>query len=354
MKQTIALCMLLFAFAFVGCKSKHVSLNDIQVIGSHNSYKIAIERPLYDYLHTVEPKKIESLQYTHISLEEQLSLGLRNLELDVFYDPDGGHFSNPKGLEVVESLGQEPLAFDVEEKLKQPGLKMFHIQDIDFRSHYLLFSDGLKALKKWSDNNPNHTPLIILINTKDQKVPQTREPLVFDISALNALDHEIKSVIPVSQLLTPDAVRGDFESLEKAVLSKGWPSIKSLQGKFLFVLDEKEERIQNYLQGHESLRGRVLFVNSKEGNPEAGFRIVNNPIKELAYIKELVSKGYMVRTRADAGTKEARTNSYEKFEKAKASGAQVISTDYYMPSTLFDSDYKVIFEDGTYEKIKKK
>ncbi|WP_321826742.1 phosphatidylinositol-specific phospholipase C1-like protein [Maribacter dokdonensis] len=354
MKHFISSLVLLMIFAFVSCKSSNVSLNDIQVIGSHNSYKIAIERPLYNYLHTVEPKKMESLQYTHISLEEQLNLGLRNLELDVFYDPEGGHFSNPKGLEVVESLGQEPLAFDVEEKLKQPGLKMFHIQDIDFRSHYLLFSDGLKALKKWSDNNPNHTPLIILINTKDQKVPQTREPLVFDISALNALDHEIKSVIPASQLLTPDAVRGDFESLEKAVLSKGWPSIKSLQGKFLFVLDEKEERIQNYLQGHESLRGRVLFVNSKEGNPEAGFRIVNNPIKELAYIKELVSKGYMVRTRADAGTKEARTNSYEKFEKAKASGAQVISTDYYMPSTLFDSDYKVIFEDGTYEKIKKK
>lgn len=354
MKHFISSLVLLMIFAFVSCKSSNVSLNDIQVIGSHNSYKIAIEKPLYDYLHTVEPKKMESLQYTHISLEEQLSLGLRNLELDVFYDPDGGHFSNPKGLEVIESLGQEPLAFDVEEKLIQPGLKMFHIQDIDFRSHYLLFSDGLKALKKWSDNNPNHTPLIILINTKDQKVPQTREPLAFDISALNALDDEIKSVLPASQLITPDAVRGDFESLEKAVLSKGWPSIKSLQGKFLFVLDEKEERIQNYLQGHESLRGRVLFVNSKEGNPEAGFRIVNNPIKELAYIKELVSKGYMVRTRADAGTKEARTNSYEKFEKAKASGAQVISTDYYKPSTLFDSDYKVIFEDGTYEKIKKK
>ncbi|MEP2240307.1 MAG: phosphatidylinositol-specific phospholipase C1-like protein [Maribacter sp.] len=354
MKQTITSCMLMFACTFIGCKSNHVALNDIQVIGSHNSYKIAIEKPLYDYLHTLEPKKMESLQYTHFSLEEQLNLGLRNLELDVFYDPKGGHFSNPKGLEIVKSLGQEPLAFDMEEKLKQPGLKMFHVQDIDFRSHYLWFSDGLKALKKWSTNNPEHSPIIILINTKDQKVPQTREPLAFDKSALNALDDEIKSVLPASQLITPDDIRGDFESLEKAILNKGWPSIKSLQGKFLFVLDEKEERIKNYIQGHESLKGRVLFVNSKEGNPEAGFRIVNNPIKDFEYIKELISKGYMVRTRADAGTKEARTNSYEKFEKAKASGAQVISTDYYLPSTLFRSDYKVIFEDGTYERIKNK
>ena len=354
MKQTITLCMLLLVFAFVGCKSNNVALNNIQVIGSHNSYKIAIEAPLYDYLHTLESKKMESLQYTHISLEEQLNLGLRNLELDVFYDPKGGHFSNPKGLEIVKSLGQEPLAFDVEEKLKQPGLKMFHVQDIDFRSHHLLFKDGLKTLKKWSDNNPNHTPIIVLVNTKDQKVSQTREPLAFDKNALDALDDEIKSVLPANQLITPDDVRGDFESLEKAVLTKGWPSLNNVKGKFLFVLDEKEERINKYLLDHESLKERVLFVNSKEGNPEAGFRIVNNPVKELAYIKELVSKGYMVRTRADASTKEARTNDYEKFEKAKASGAQVISTDYYVPSTLFDSDYKVIFEDGTYEKIKKK
>lgn len=349
-KNWLAICIF---FCIASCKSQQTTLNDIQVIGSHNSYKLAIESSLFDYLHTVHPNKMEGLQYTHIPLEEQLELGLRNLELDVFYDPEGGHFSNPKGLEIVKSLGQEPLAFDVERKLNEPGLKLFHIQDIDFRSHYLLFKDALTALKNWSDNNAGHTTIIILINTKDQKVAQTREPLSFDKNALNTLDDEIKSVLPASKLIVPDDVRGDFETLEQAILMEGWPNINSTKGKFLFVLDEKENRIQDYLVGHESLNGRVLFVNSKEGNPEAGFRIVNNPISDFEYIKELVSKGYMVRTRADAGTKEARTNDYEKFEKAKASGAQVISTDYYKPSTLFDSDYKVIFEDGTYERIKK-
>ena len=118
-------------------------------------------------------------------------------------------------------------------------------------------------------------------------------------------------------------------------------------------MDEKEERINDYLVDHQSLKGRVLFVNSKEGNPEAAFRIVNNPVRDFEYIKTLVAKGYMVRTRADAATKEARINNYKKFEKAEASGAQVISTDYYVRSTLFTSEYKVIFEDGTYERIKK-
>lgn len=352
-KINASIC-LLSAFFIIGCHTNRSKLNDIQVIGSHNSYKIAIEKPLYEYLHELEPKKMESLEYTHISLVEQLNLGLRNLELDVFYDPMGGHFSNPKGLEIVKYLGEKPLDFDSEEKLKQPGLKMFHVQDVDFRSHHLLFKEGLQTLKNWSDNNPNHTPVIILINTKDQKVPETRDPLPFNKQALDDLDDEIKSVLPSNKLITPDDVRGDFDTLEKAVLTVGWPSLDSLKGKFLFVLDEKEERISTYLKDHDTLKGRVLFVNSKEGNPEAGFRIINDPIKDFDYIKKLVSKGYMLRTRADAATKEARTNDYKKFKKAKASGAQVISTDYYVPSTLFDSDYKVIFDDGTYERIKEK
>ncbi|WP_299666645.1 Ca2+-dependent phosphoinositide-specific phospholipase C [uncultured Polaribacter sp.] len=327
-------------------------LNDIQVIGSHNSYKIPIEKSLFNYLFSLDSTKAKSLEYGHISLEEQLDLGLRNLELDIFHDPLGGYFSNPKGLEIVKSMGEEPLEFDTDKKLLQPGLKMFHVQDIDFRSHYLLFKEGLRALKNWSDNNPNHTPIFILINAKDQKVAGTREPLGFTENALDSIDVEIKSIFSADKLITPDMVRGDFKTLEEAVLTKGWPKLASVKGRFLFVLDEKEEKINRYLENHASLKNRVLFVNSKEGYPEAAFRIINNPITDFDYIKELVLKGYMVRTRADAGTKEARTNNYERFEKAKASGAQVISTDYYVPSTLFPSTFMVSFENNKYERLK--
>ncbi|WP_139956636.1 phosphatidylinositol-specific phospholipase C1-like protein [Flavicella sediminum] len=329
-------------------------LNALQVIGSHNSYKIAIEKPLWNYLNSiVDPKKAKALQYGHVSLEDQLNLGLRNLELDVFYDPLGGYFSNPKGLEIVRNMGKEALVFDKEKKLEQPGLKMFHVQDIDFRSHYLLFKEGLEALKKWSMSHPNHSPIFILINAKDQKVAGTRDPFPFTAKALDCIDVEIKQVFSEEKLITPDLVRGKFKTLEEAILSKGWPKLKEVKGRFLFVLDEKEAKINRYLEGHKSLQNRVLFVNSKEGNPEAAFRIVNNPIKDFDYIKALVSKGYMVRTRADADTKEARINSYTRLEKAKASGAQVISTDYYRPSEFFPSSYEVNFIKGSFERIKK-
>lgn len=356
MKYAFSLRFLVFSVLVVltSCNPKvpEIHLNDIQVIGSHNSYKKPIDQPLWNYLFTLDSTMAMSLQYGHIPLIEQLDLGLRNLELDVFYDSDGGHHSNPEGLEIVKQFGQDPLPFDEENKLAEPGLKLFHVQDVDFRSHHLLFKDGLEAIKQWSNNHPTHTPIIILMNTKDQKVAGTREPMPFTKEALNSIDEEIKSVFKNDKLITPDMVRGDFNTLEEAILSKGWPNLKEVRRRFMFVLDEKEEKINSYLEGHKGLENRILFVNSKEGNPEAGFRIVNNPMKNFDYIKELVAKGYMVRTRADAGTKEARTNDYTRFEKAKVSGAQVISTDYYLPSELFKSEFKVIFKDDTYERIK--
>lgn len=51
-------------------------LNDLEVIGSHNSYKIPIEKPLWNYLYSIDSTKAKALQYGHITLEEQLNLGL--------------------------------------------------------------------------------------------------------------------------------------------------------------------------------------------------------------------------------------------------------------------------------------
>ncbi len=139
--------MSIVSFSNSGHKiSEEIKLNEIQVIGSHNSYKIGIEKPLMNYLLKENPK-ISGLEYEHIPLSKQLNLGLRGLELDVFYDPKGGYYANPKGLEIVKSLGEAPQPFDVEQKLQLPGLKIFHVQEIDFRSNQLLFKDALKEIK---------------------------------------------------------------------------------------------------------------------------------------------------------------------------------------------------------------
>lgn len=333
-------------------RTGNVRLNDIQVIGSHNSYKIGIEKPLWEYLFQLDSSMAKSLQYEHIQLTQQLDLGIRNLELDVFHDPQGGHYSNPKGLDIVELSGEKFLPFDREKKLNKPGLKVFHVQDIDFRSHQLLFQEALLELLAWSNKNPEHTPIFITLNTKDGKIPQLKDPLVFDADALENLDKEIKAVLPNEKLITPDLVKGDEESLKEAILGDGWPSLDEVKGRFLFVLDESETRCDLYLDKFPGLKNAALFINKPEGSPEAAFIIVNDPVGNFEKIQNLVSKGYMVRTRADSGTVEARNNDYTRFEKAKTSGAQIITTDYYLPSKFFESRYKVDFGVGKFERIK--
>ncbi|AWW29079.1 hypothetical protein DN752_02395 [Echinicola strongylocentroti] len=328
-----------------------IRLNDIQVIGSHNSYKIGIEPEVMALIAKKDSSTAVALAYDHIPLNEQLELGLRNLELDVFHDPNGGRYSHPKALEKLDSAGIPHLPFDEAGKLNKAGLKLFHVQDIDFRSHHLLFKDALNELSNWSYSHPDHTPVIILINAKDGNTPQMTPTLPFTAAALDSIDKEIRSVFPMEKLITPDLVRGEHASLEEAVLAEGWPILEDVKGRFLFVLDEKEEKNNRYLSVHPNLEDAVLFVNVKEGNPNAGFRIINDPIANHDYIKDLVTKGYMIRTRADAGTKEARNNDYNRFEKAKSSSAQVISTDYYIPSSLFKSDYKVAFKENGYERL---
>ncbi|EAZ80945.1 phosphatidylinositol-specific phospholipase C1-like protein [Algoriphagus machipongonensis] len=330
--------------------AQDLSINQTQVIGSHNSYKSEMSPSLLEYLSKVNPTASQSLEYAHIPFEAQLDLGLRNLELDVFHDPEGGRYSNPKGLEIIKSSGEDIPDYDPGDALSKPGLKLFHVQDLDFQSHYLLFANALKALKNWSENNPDHTPIYVLINAKDGNIPGTRPVLPFTAAALDSIDLEIRTHLGMDHLITPDLVKGEFEDLESAVLAGNWPKLDDVRGKFLFVLDESEEKIDRYLSAKPELKDAVLFVNKKEGNPTAGFRIINNAVKDEAYIRELVKKGYMVRTRADSDTKEARSNDYNTFEKAKASGAQVISTDYYLPSTFFKSDYKVNFEGNTFER----
>ncbi|MBT1708361.1 hypothetical protein KK062_09005 [Fulvivirgaceae bacterium PWU5] len=70
----------------------------------------------------------------------------------------------------------------------------------------------------------------------------------------------------------------------------------------------------------------------------------------VALIKNLVEKGYIVRTRADSDTQEARANDKSAFEAALQSGAQIITTDYYRKSTHFDSEYIIRFEGGGFSR----
>jgi hypothetical protein len=73
-----------------------------------------------------------------------------------------------------------------------------------------------------------------------------------------------------------------------------------------------------------------MFVYSQPNGEHTAFVVRNEPQGKEAEIRDLTSR-YIVRTRSDAGTLEARSNNYKRFQAAIQSGAQIISTDYYRP-----------------------
>lgn len=317
-------------------------INQLQVIGSHNSYKKAIEPALYDLLLSKD-ERLVTLQYAHIPILEQLDMGLRNLEIDVYADSEGGKFAHPKALDLVPADEK----FDPDGIMQQPGFKILHVPDVDFRTHYYTLKDCLLALKSWSAKNPDHIPVFITLEAKDGDNNNFgTEPEAFTPALFDELDQAFQEYLGIENLITPDMVRENYKTLEEAVLHHNWPTIKECRGKFLIVLNDGDPKMSMYTEGHPSLQGRMLFVNAAPDTPEAAVMFRNN--SENEEIPDLVKKGYIIRTRADAGTQEARENDYSHFQKACQSGAQIITTDYYLPSTFFDSSYKIAFDDGDY------
>ncbi|TDD98672.1 phosphatidylinositol-specific phospholipase C1-like protein [Flavobacterium cellulosilyticum] len=328
-------------------QDNNLKLNKIQVIGSHNSYKKAIEPNLYNYLELKDSAhQLKGIQYEHIAVTDQLNMGLRNLEIDIYADSKGGKYAHPKGLELATPVE----AYDIEGKMNKPGFKILHIPDIDFRTSYLTFEDCLQQLKEWSNANPGHIPIFITLEPKDGKRNQFgTEPEAFTTELFDEVDQVIKTNLGVDKLITPDMVRGEYPTLEEAVLHDNWPTLAIAKGKFLFILDDSNKKRDLYMQHHPSLKGRVVFVNATPGTPEAA-TLFRNDAEDTSII-DLVKKGYIIRTRADSNTEEARENDYTHFDDASKSGAQIITTDYYKPSTFFDSSYQIKFKDGGYVRV---
>lgn len=323
-------------------------MNHIQVIGSHNSYKQRIEPQLMSMLLATDSAAL-GLDYEHLSIREQLDLGLRGLEIDVVHDPDGGRFSRPLGLTLLADKGISPLPYDTANELSKGGLKVIHVPDIDFRSHCLSFKNCLQEVKEWSRANPGHVPVIITINPKDsgRDEPGAVKVLPFTSAVLDSLDQEILDIFSWDDLITPDLVQGKFSSLREAVTTEGWPLLENCEGKILFVLDAGASITTSYLR--PSLKGKPMFPNVEEQHPYAGFFIMNEPKTQLQEIQQKIKQGFMVRTRADADTKEARALDYSRMEAAIASGAQLISTDYYLKKLSPGTKFQVMFSTGKYQ-----
>jgi Phosphoinositide phospholipase C, Ca2+-dependent len=360
-------------------------LNQIQTVGTHNSYHLEATTAESALRAVVSPSGERALQYSHPALGTQFdSQQVRQVELDVWADPAGGLYAKPLLRTLTFGGAYDPV-------MKQPGTKVFHIQDIDYHSNCLTFVRCLQAVKSWSDAHPAHVPIAVLVEFKDsplsfsaaqkarlrEATADTRPartqsapvetgrsvaavrraaalalvatPLPWTTARMDTVDADIRSVFPASSLITPDDVRGGRPTLESAVLADGWPTLDASRGKTLFLMDNGGAYRDSYRAGHPALEGRVLFTDSAPGQPDAAFVEENDPTgTNQARIQDEVRRGYLVRTRADVDTAQARTGDTTTRDAALASGAQWVSTDYPVAadSARFGTGYAVRLPGG--------
>lgn len=273
-------------------------INQLQFIGTHNSYHVRA-RP---------SRNFPSLNYNHAPLDVQLDRGVRSLELDL-HDRDG--------------------VFEV-----------FHIVKFDEGTTCRRLRDALETIRKWSDAHPGHLPISFLFELKKDGVG-VENIRAFDLAALERLDELLRSVFPKSRSISPDDVRGTAATLREAVQKNGWPTLAASRGKVFFILHDAGKLRDLYVQGHPSLRGRVMFVRSDETRDYAATLVMDDP--RDADIPRLVNSGYFIRTRADSNLQTAHAGKPSRRKTAMESGAQIVSTDFPTGEPQAGTGYVVEF-----------
>jgi hypothetical protein len=233
-----------------------------------------------------------------------------------------------------------------------PGLKVLHTPDIDYRSSCPTFVACLAQVRAWSRAHPDHAPILILLNLKEDRLPLPGAvaTLPFDVAAMDTVDREIRSVFAEAEIVTPDQVQGAAATLREAVTTRGWPALGAARGRVIFALDAGSRHVALYRGERRSLEGRVMFVNTDEASPAAAYLTLNDPVRQAGRIRAAVRTGFLVRTRADADTAQSRANDPSQSVAAFASGAQYVSTDYLWPDMRF-SPYTVRLPGGVRARV---
>lgn len=245
-------------------------VNDLQARGTHNS------------THVEPPENVvPDWAYTHAPLDVQLAeQGVRQIELDIHRAPDG-------------------------------GFEVFHVPVLDELSTCDRLTECLELTLEWSDANPGHHLLAILIEPKD-------ELDTLPIDDYQAVDAALLSVWPRPRVLTPDDVRGEHPSLRAALDADGWPTLGATRDRVMFVMLDSGAHRDGYLDTFPNLEGAVIFARGGAGEPWSAVIETGDPLA----IQEMAAAGYLVRTSA---------NDAESAEAKREAGAHWISTDFPAP-----------------------
>lgn len=278
-----------------------VKINEIAVIGTHNSYQqlaTTQKRVLEEVRSFISSgKKGGNRNFEMDTYTEQLEKGIRNLEIDIETVDDG----------------------------KKVSFIVTHNPITDNVSSAYDFVKGLDEILLWSENNPNHLPVYLLIEPKGD-VDKIYNMKNFSLEYALELDKTIKETLG-EKLFTPKQVKNGFDTFKEMRMADCWPTLKEAAGKIIVLLHPCSVT-QEYIDLDVSLSSQVMFPMLRFEDiekPYASFILDNEPQDAIMHNKKTVQTNkLMVRTRAD----NYPDFSNEKYDCADKCGSHIITTDY--------------------------
>ncbi len=279
-----------------------IKFNELSYVATHNSYQKD---------ETEAAKKV----FENLS---QLTFGLVNKEKALF---------ESETLTQQFSNGVLSVEIDVEPVVKK-GVTSFvcmHMPVWSAGTTCYDFALAMKEIYLWSENNPNHLPITIIIEPKKYALP-VNGMKKFTVQYANDLDAIIRDTLK-EKLFTPADMLRDYESFRDMRLNDDWCKVSDLLGKVMILLHPCDATT-DYIAQDYSVRTQAMFPALTYGNKNdsfASFLLINDPITANDTSEEIIDNlNFVVRTRADEYLKITDENR----EKAILSGAHIVSTDY--------------------------
>ena len=125
------------------------------------------------------------LDYEHLPLTEQLEdHGIRQFEIDVYADPDGGRFADRPAAALIGLPTASGRARPRRARLQGASTRSTSTS----AARCLTFVACLAEIEAWSAANPDHEPIMIMVETKQQSLAEATEGAL-DLAATRRRAH---------------------------------------------------------------------------------------------------------------------------------------------------------------------
>lgn len=296
-----------------------VKYNEVSFLGTHNSYQkecVPARQKLFRDASTVTfgLVKAEKATFSADYLTDQLNLGIRSVELDV---------------ETVVADGKISFVCS-------------HAPVLDMPTHCYDFALALKEIKLWSDANPNHLPITIIIEPKKVFIPD-KNMHYFTCGYANELGEQAKLIFG-DTLITPADMMRNHSSLKEMREADGWMTLSETRGHVMILLHDTTVT-DKYIEQDTSIKTQAMFPMLRYDSRDkdyASFLLINKAKDIQVQAAEVLGKKLVIRTRSD------NFGSYKESDSQIAlnSGAQIVSTDYPPKADMSKAQRVVTFNGG--------